>query len=412
MKTLPIFSAYGIELEYMIVNRDKLDLLPVSDNILKAIAGEYVNEVEVGKIAWSNEVVLHVIELKTNGPVKNFQGLSTLFKDNINRINSLLADLNGRLMPTAMHPWMDPCRETHLWPHGARDIYDTYNRIFNCQGHGWSNLQSMHINLPFADDQEFARLHSAIRLLLPVMPAIAASSPLMAGELTGLMDTRLETYRRNADIIPSITGLVVPEPVTSKQEYLSTILWPMYTDIAPYDPGRILQNEWLNSRGAIARFDRNAIEIRVLDTQETVLADLAIASIIIAVLKKISDNEWSTQFSQLSITTAELAQIMTDTIKTAERTVISNKVFLSLFGFPGNRCNAQEFWQYLYESVKLEEIEDRGELENAISFIINNGPLARRIANQLEKGFTRPKLVEIYRDLADCLQQGRLFEGI
>jgi len=39
----------------------------------------------------------------------------------------------------------------------------------------------------------------------------------------------------------------------------------------------VLQNEWLNSRGAIARFERDTIEIRVLDSQETPAAELAIA---------------------------------------------------------------------------------------------------------------------------------------
>ena len=40
----------------------------------------------------------------------------------------------------------------------------------------------------------------------------------------------------------------------------------MYRQIAPLDPDHVVQYEWLNSRGAIARFDRNAIEIRVIDT--------------------------------------------------------------------------------------------------------------------------------------------------
>ena len=81
------------------------------------------------------------------------------------------------LLPTAMHPWMDPHTETLLWPHGNRDIYHTYNRIFNCQGHGWSNLQSVHVNLAFKGDEEFGRLHGAIRLLLPLLPALAITSP-------------------------------------------------------------------------------------------------------------------------------------------------------------------------------------------------------------------------------------------
>jgi len=409
---LSLFAAYGIELEYMIVDRDQLNVLPVSDEILKAVAGEYVNDVEQGEIAWSNEVVLHVIELKSNGPTADLEGLPALFLDNIRNINSILENMNGMLMPTAMHPWMNPFLETRLWPHGASEIYDTYNRIFNCEGHGWSNLQSMHINLPFADDVEFERLHSAIRLLLPVLPALAASSPLMEGELTGLMDTRLETYRRNAKIIPSITGLVVPEAVRSEKEYNQIVLEPMYADIAAHDPDKILQEEWLNSRGAIARFDRNAIEIRVLDTQEAPLADLAIATLIVAVLKKLTNQDWCALSEQLEITTPILAQIFTQTIRDAESTVIDNRDFLKLFAFPERRCQAQEFWQYLFESVAVGYNEADQELCKALRFILKHGPLARRIAKPLSKGYRRPKLQEIYRVLSECLHKGQLFEGI
>jgi len=409
---LALFAAYGIELEYMIVDRDQLNVLPVSDQILKSVAGEFVNDVEQGEIAWSNEVVLHVIELKSNGPTPDLQKLPGLFLDNIRNINAILENMNGMLMPTAMHPWMNPFLETRLWPHGASEIYDTYNRIFNCEGHGWSNLQSMHINLPFADDGEFARLHSAIRLLLPVLPAIAASSPMMEGELTGLMDTRLESYRRNAEIIPSITGLVVPEAVSSQKEYNQIVLEPMYADIAAHDPDKILQEEWLNSRGAIARFDRNAIEIRVLDTQETPLADLAIAALVVSILKKLVKQDWCALPEQLAISTETLAQIFTQTIRDAESTVIDNRDFLKLFAFPERRCQAQEFWQYLFESVTIDGIDTHPELGQTLRFILKHGPLARRIAKPLNKGYRRPKLQETYRVLCECLHKGQLFEGI
>ena len=89
-------------------------------------------------------------------------------------------------MPTGMHPWMDPAREFELWPHGDREIYAAFDRIFDCRGHGWANLQSMHLNLPFADDDEFGRLHAAIRALLPLLPALAASSPFADGHARGL----------------------------------------------------------------------------------------------------------------------------------------------------------------------------------------------------------------------------------
>jgi carboxylate-amine ligase len=412
MKKLPIFSAYGIELEYMLVDRNSLNPLPVSDKMLKEVAGEFVNEIEKGDIAWSNEVVLHVIELKTNGPVVNFDGLPSKFTENIKSINTILEKFNGIMMPSAMHPWMNPYLETQLWPHGNSEIYDTYDRIFNCQGHGWSNLQSMHINLPFLDDKEFALLHSAIRLLLPVLPAMAASSPLMDGKLTGLMDTRMETYRNNASIIPSITGLVVPEPVTNQSEYQKHILKPMYKDIAGQDPQGILQDEWLNSRGAIARFDRNSIEIRVLDTQETPLADLAIAELIKAVLKKLTTLEWSDLTRQLEISTPALSDIFLEVIQNAERSVIYNKDYLSLLNFPDKHCDARELWLYLFESVELDDVSDRADIERVLGFIFKNGPLARRIATPLQKRLTKPRLKEVYRVLTECLAQETLFEGI
>ena len=194
-------------------------------------------------------------------------------------------------MPTAMHPWMDP-NDVELWPHGTRVIYDTFDRIFSCKGHGWANLQSLQINLPFAGDEEFARLHAAIRFLLPILPGLAASSPIIDGERNGILDNRLVVYRSNCARIPSVTGEVVPEPIGSIGEYHERLLEPIYRDLAPHDPEGCLRNEWVNARGAIARFDRMAIEIRVLDVQETPLMDVAYAALIVEVLKLLCTEEW------------------------------------------------------------------------------------------------------------------------
>lgn len=412
IKTLPLFAGYGIELEYMIVDSDDCNVLPVTDQVIKTIAGEFINEVEQGPIAWSNELVLHVIELKSNGPVTSLEPLPDQFLQNIHQINTILSDIQGQLMPTAMHPWMDPYQETRLWPHDASEIYDTYNRIFNCTGHGWSNLQSMHINLPFADDREFGLLHAAIRVLLPIMPALAASSPIMNGEYTGLLDTRLETYRRNAEKIPSITGLIIPEPVSSDAEYQQNILQPMYRDISPHDPDKILQYEWLNSRGAIARFDRNAIEIRVLDTQETPVADIAIAAVIISTLKKLVITEWSDTTEQNLLKTEMLAEILMQAVKDGELAVIKHKPFLELFEFPDRKGQIQELWLHILESVADNDADLNPELKKTIQYIIRCGPLARRIMQSVGKEIRKPQLQETYRRLCECLKTGTLFEGI
>ena len=258
---LRLFQGFGVELEYMIVAGETLSVLPVCDELMKLMVGSYQSEIERGDLAWSNELALHVLEFKTNGPAHSLDPLGELFHREILEANGHLETLGGKLLPTSMHPWMNPELETRLWPHEYSAIYEAYNRIFDCRGHGWSNLQSAHINLPFGNDEEFARLHAAIRLILPLLPAIAASSPFVEAAPTGALDNRLKYYERNQARVPSVTGRIIPEPVFSEAAYQQAIFDPIRTDIGLLDPEGILDPQFLNSRGAIARFDRGAIEI-------------------------------------------------------------------------------------------------------------------------------------------------------
>ena len=42
-----------------------------------------------------------------------------------------LTRLGARLMPGAMHPWMDPHRETELWPHENTEVYRAFDTVRN-----------------------------------------------------------------------------------------------------------------------------------------------------------------------------------------------------------------------------------------------------------------------------------------
>ena len=410
MSGLHLFEGYGIELEYMIVDRATLSVMPAADRVLEAEAGEIVSEVEVGLLRWSNELVLHVIELKTNGPAPSLRGLAAAFLEGARRIDRILEPLGGRLMPSGMHPWMDPLRETRIWPHEQSPIYAAYDRIFGCQGHGWSNLQSLHINLPFSGDEEFGRLHAAIRLLLPILPAIAASSPVAGGRLTGFLDTRLEVYRRNQEKIPSLTGQVIPEPVFTREGYEAEILQRLYRDVAPCDPEGVLREEWLNSRGAIARFERDTIEIRVIDVQETPAADLAIASLVAAVLRALVTERWSGLAEQMAWPVEPLAAIFLDTVRRGEEAVIADEAYLRCLGFPGSKATAGELWACLGRETLARGSADP-EVEEALAVILDRGPLARRILRALGGSADRGRLESVYRELCGCLVEGRPYLG-
>lgn len=408
---LHTFAGYGVELEYMIVDRHTLSVLPIADELLRGAAGGYVTEVARGAAAWSNELVLHVAELKNPTPVPALESLPAIFQAEVGHINRLLEPLGACLMPGAMHPWMNPRTETRLWPHEHAEIYQNYDRIFDCRRHGWANLQSMHLNLPFASDAEFSRLHAAIRLLLPVLPALAASSPIAEGKFSGFMDFRMENYRGHEIKIPALIGWVIPDTVASRADYEMQVFAPMYRGIAPYDPQGVLRHEWLNARGVIPRFERDALEIRVIDVQECPQADLAIAAATVATVRVLYDAHWASLAEQQAFDTGALVKIMCACIHDAEQAVIDDAQYLRLLGFPDVRCQAGELWRYLVETMWRNHPGQCSLWQETLDVMLTEGPLARRIARAVGADTSRGHLQVIYRALCDSLAQGRMFTG-
>lgn len=403
---LSAFCGYGIELEYMIVDRDTLSVLPIADKLLLNSSHAH----ESRRFPWSNELTLHLIEIKNAAPEPRLDGIAAGFQAEIGRINTRLAEFGARLMPGAMHPWMDPAAETRLWPHHDALIYRTYDRIFGCNSHGWANIQSMHLNLPFADDAEFARLHAAVRLLLPVLPALAASSPVADGRARAELDFRMQCYRFHPARLPSLMGRLIPDNASSRAEYQAAVLAPMYREIAALDPEGVMRHEWLNTRGAIARFDRNALEMRVIDLQECPQADLAIAALTSAVARGLYAGRWSHLEAQRRIDTGVLADILLACIRDADRAVIDNAEYLGLLGLPRKRCAAHELWRHLLAECAADPLLSQVSTV-PLATILSRGPLARRILRALGEGFERPRLQGVYRELCDCLAEGRLFLG-
>jgi len=418
-RTLSLFEGFGIELEYMIVDAVTLDVKPIADRLIEAESGTIENEIERGAYAWSNELARHVIEVKTNGPAPGFSGVGDGFEREIRRMNEQLAPMGARLLPTAMHPWMDATRDFEPWPHGSREIYDAFDRIFDCRGHGWANLQSAHLNLPFSNDDEFGRLHAAARALLPILPALAASSPCVDGRISGFMDTRLDVYRTNARRVPKVAGSVVPEPVFTRAAY-QALLESVYTDLAPLDPEGLLRHEWVNGRGCIARFDRMAIEIRVLDVQETPFADVAIHSAIAASLRALCQMGSAAQARLRALDTSSLAEILRATTREAERTQIVDTRYLSALGFDAQPRCASDLWCELLERDFAHDPLYTA-LRTPLDVIRDEGTLSTRILRRLRAHATgrgspsstpnRESLGLVYLELADCLRDGRMLRA-
>lgn len=412
-RALHLFDAMGIELEYMIVDQGTLSVKPIADELLKAASGAYSSEIERdGGISWSNELCLHVLELKTTTPARHTHDLTHKFMRSVAEINALLKPLGARLMPGGMHPWMNPDTEMKLWPHEYSEVYQNFDRIFGCKGHGWANLQAVHLNLPFQGDVEFGKLHAAIRMLLPLLPALTAASPIMDGRMSGAMDNRLEVYKNNSKRFASITGSVIPEPVYTRAAYERDILQPIYSDVRPHDPNGEMQFEWMNARGAIARFDRGAIEIRVMDVQECPAADVAICAAVRKVLHWLVNEGPCDTGVQMETDTALLRAVFDRVSVDADQAVINDEEYLELMTMDSE--GPKYAWEVWTELMDLAEVPMTDPLFAPIQTILDQGPLARRISTVLgvEKGPIKPEAMrEIAGELCDCLSQGRMLDA-
>jgi gamma-glutamyl:cysteine ligase YbdK (ATP-grasp superfamily) len=429
---LRLFQAFGIEIEYMVVDRASLDVRPIVDLLLRDASKlpgaeaehdgdpEFPGSVRVGPLGWSNELTAHVAEFKTAEPARTLVGLSDIFAGSVAQMTDLARRHGCVLLPGGMHPWMQPDREMKLWSHDYSPVYSKFHEIFDCRGHGWSNLQSTHINLPFHIDEdtpasEFGRLHAAIRVLLPIMPALTASSPFREGAVTGFCDTRLDVYRTNSSRIPAATGRVIPERVFTRAEYEKQIFEPIYRQYEPFDREGLMRYEWTNSRGAIARFMRDAIEIRVLDCQECPSSDIGIAAAITQVVRSFTERSEADQREIRSLEVEPLYAIMIDVIRLGSSAIVRDPAFLRAMGLPESvkGLTAGELWAHLLESTFDSELATIWHAP--IRTILEHGTLAERMLKRggIEPGVAgeipRGMLFDLTRELADCLVTNRRF---
>jgi hypothetical protein len=193
-----------------------------------------------------------------------------------------------------------------------------------------------------------------------------------------------------------VTGRVVPEVVMSAADYQTVVLDPIRRDVAPHDVEGILDAEWVNARGAIVRFVRDSIEIRVLDIQETPAADLAIAAIAVEAVRLLTDEAFGTLPEQEALQMDDLESVLNFAIDDGDGPVTG--ALAKCFG--AHRAETvMDVWRHIADVVDVDEHA------RPLEHIFRHGCLANRILAAVE---TRP-LEAVYRDLCDALVSGRMF---
>jgi gamma-glutamyl:cysteine ligase YbdK (ATP-grasp superfamily) len=272
------------------------------------------------------------------------------------------------------------------------------SRIFNLNQHGWLNIQSFQLNLPYRNESEAIRLYSALTNLLPYLPAIAASSPIYESRKGAYIDNRLHFYLTNQLEVPSITGSLIPEYVNSFEEYEKTTVRQYSEELAKLNaPRSLLNKEWINSRGAIIRQDRKAIEIRVLDEQESVKADVALSCFIRAALRGI-------------LLDAEYPYLAHPTLVQNFKHVLRRGLEARVQHPKGK--TAGEVCRHLLQIALRNATDEERKYLPIIKQRIDGGNLSdiilRNVAKKTQKTDLKEAILAAYSHLADCLEKNQV----
>jgi gamma-glutamyl:cysteine ligase YbdK (ATP-grasp superfamily) len=244
-----------------------------------------INFIEQQDFSFGKEMQLHVMEIKANQPFKTPSAFEETMQNAVSTLSGIVSNHGARLLGTGMHPLLK-LSDTAVWPHHHRRIYQEYGKMFDLNRHGWLNIQSFHLNLPYQNDTDAAQIHNQLANLCAYLPAVTASSPLFEGKEGPDVDNRLQFYKKNQQEVPSVAGEVIPDYISTLEGYKQDVIGRYSVDLAKAGADKTLLNrEWVNSRGIIIRFDRCALEVRVMDEQECVKSDVALACFIRSALR-------------------------------------------------------------------------------------------------------------------------------
>jgi gamma-glutamyl:cysteine ligase YbdK (ATP-grasp superfamily) len=319
------------------------------------------------------------MEIKPNAPFKSPENFEETMQEAVlTLLDFLERKYKAHLLGTGMHPLLK-LQETGIWPHRHRQIYKAYSKVFNLRRHGWLNIQSFQLNLPYSNEQNGILLHNVLANVCAYLPAIAASSPIFEGGFGKDVDNRLIFYLQNQKEVPSVTGDVVPEYVSSFSEYKKEVIGKYSLDMAKKGAEKlILDKDWVNSRGAIFRFDRRAVEIRVMDEQECVRSDVALSCFIRAVVRGVFEREADLLTHELLV--KDFNSIVTDGLDT--KTL-----------HPNGRT-ARQVCQYLLRIAEESASEEEKKYLSIVQKRIECGNLSEIIRERVGKKAQRTDLEE------------------
>jgi carboxylate-amine ligase len=318
----PLFSVLGLEIEYNLVNKKNLthpvfcEMQPLLNRSLEMACNYKMVSDESLEFRRFD-----LIELYLNQPASSFKGLDEIVHKNILELLRELTAYDATLLPGGIYP------------------------------------QHLHVRIPFKKEEDFFNLHSSLRILLPIIPALAQAT----------FFDRIE-YNPE-DFIPEVLS----------QRKISANL----------------------CRSLIPDFQKGTLEIRLIDTQECPKADLAIAEALFLTAQLLTLAKWNTLKFYESLKTVALREIFKSCTQRGDVAIIDHLPYLRCFGF-NKPVLAKELWQKIFD----EHLKDKMHYTEQLYEILRRGTLSNRLMKAYrKKNSFRP----IYEELKMALETNQLW---
>jgi carboxylate-amine ligase len=180
----------GVELEFQLVDRSTLDLVPRVNSILEALVPE-------GSDRIAPEFLQSIVELQT-GVCDTVHDVAADLSRFIHLVEDVAVTEDCYLYSTSLHPFADPFAQVLSKGERYQRIMDELQlvgRQFITQG--------MHVHVGMPDGDTAIKVCDIMQPYLPILLALSSSSPFFRGQDTGFQSYRTKLF----EVLP-LAGIV------------------------------------------------------------------------------------------------------------------------------------------------------------------------------------------------------------
>ena len=391
-----LLSERTIEVEYIIADKDSMEAVPLAEKLIKKAAGcekcsTYSPSDSECSILWSLTKHDYIVKFSAQINRVNIREAEKILHNQIIEANRILEEFNAVLYASAVYPL--PGSENASMNIKNNDLLfsgspDNFNNLIK---NSVFNYHYMKLYLHFENEEEFFRLHTAVRLIMPLLPALTSGSPVL-GDTEDSQDITLEIFKHKLSRTGKACRSIIPLPVRNRNEYEESINQCMKCDYVNNDSGMIDE-----CRAVTADFEKGMLAVRIFDMQESPHVDFAVVRFITYILELIVNCRCSTE-KQASISNEELLEIFDNITKDGLKGMVENEKYLKLLSIEDQtKMSAWGIWMLLAKKVK----DYAGLKIPPVENILKTGSLSERIIKAAEQRSVK----ETFQELAECLEE-------